>query len=157
MRITGPDSSAAATPEAKHSPWRGYTRFWPKLKAPDPLLIGSGDRCARVRGSCYKAEDPAVSSWLASHHKIIVGLDSPLRSPGVVILTTLGLACFFWFGMAPLRRQWHRRRSTITTPSTSVRSFVGSSVLLALFGTGVARHDQLGATIALATAAFTLW
>jgi hypothetical protein len=87
-----------------------------------PLQIGSGDRCERVKGSCYRKDDPVVAAWISSQKEH--GLEKQIA------LIYLFAGAAFIFVCSHLYKRGIFRDSRLYFSSSVVRFPVYFAVLL---------------------------
>jgi hypothetical protein len=100
---------------------KGKARLTPDLRSKtNPLLIGSGDRCKRVQGTCYNEDDPTVVDWMKSQDKSRSHINSQMtESTGVLVFVALAAAIIVLY-VLPLEKRFRVQwQWNIFSPRTS--------------------------------------
>jgi hypothetical protein len=140
MRLFGNDDVPELPPLVHKA---GPRRTVPFLQREQPELLGSGDRCKRVIGSCYDRSDPVVAQWLEKLPPRPASPDisaaNALRSDGDVYagLGVRGAACLMLLLLAaaaaaalwaaPREQRWRQRTKGYTLPARLARLAVAVS------------------------------
>lgn len=107
------------------SPKTKDSRIAPVFQQSSPLMIGSGDRCKRVVGSCYVQDDPKILEWMRTQEQD----EPPVDYASLVLLgCLLSAASILWWGVSPIER--HLRDSGLLTWSPRRTRFLITIVIV---------------------------
>lgn len=106
----------------------GVRHAQPFLQEANPLLIGSGNRCQRVKGSCFQPSDPAVETWAKAQRfqrqRIL------LSGICIKIFLSVAAASFVWFVLR--RLEYRCRRPEVLSLAKRVSVYFGAMYIISL-------------------------
>ena len=94
-----------------------------------PLLLGSGDRCERVPGSCFERTDPIVANWIESQEAAVYAGLGVYDALGLLILL-FGAAVVLILVVAPFEHRWRQQSKLYLLSARTTRLGAGFALVI---------------------------